>query len=258
MSDPSMETGRELAAEETERAPLTPIQTLKHTRDSLQKTRIGVGNRLNAITRGVDDMDDDITNAYRRLHTALEEWETQIDKLIVHELPTFPVWDYWLRHVKGVGPGLAAQLLSLLHHPLEDRGPSTWTKAAGMNPSPRPDGTTRLPRPRAGEGAIQYHPGLRKSLYLVGQSFVRTGGYYRTIYEQRKARVLAQHSGEKDWPLHRIDSVARWMTIRLFLCHLWEKWLECEGKTGRRAYVLDVLKHTHYIAPPEPVKGQKI
>lgn len=235
-----------------ERTP-NPLGQLHRTRMSLQKVRIGLGNRVDASRRGVDDNLDVVTDVYDKIRLQAEEWEGELNRVSAKQLETFPVWDHWLRHVKGIGPLLAVQMLALLHTPQPNRGPSTWSKAAGMNPSVRPDGQSRLPRPRVGEGTITYHPGLRKTLYLVGLSFVKTGGYYREVYDARKARLVSQHKDDPaNWPPHRLDSVAKWMAVRLFLSHLWEKWLESEGRgPGRRAYVLDVLKHQHYIAPPE-------
>lgn len=56
---------------------------------------------------------------------------------------------------------------------------------------------------------------------------------------------------DPDWPLFRVDSVARWSMIKLFLAHLYEKMLECDGLgSGRRAYVIEQLGHG-YIPPPE-------
>ena len=241
-----------MTQETVERPEPTKLKNLFNTRISLQKFRIQAGNRVAAVERGADDLEDDVTVAYQRIHASAQEWESIIDELAEAELAAFPVYDTWLKHVKGIGPMLAVQLLALLHEPTPERGPSSWTKAAGMDPRPRPDGTNRMPRPRAGEGTITYHPGLRKALYLIATSFVRGGGYYRTVYEQRKARVLAQHTGDKDWPPHRIDAVARWMTVRLFLSHLWEEYSRALGQgQGRRAYVLDVLNHPHYIPPPQ-------
>ena len=109
----------------------------------------------------------------------------------------------------------------------------------------------RLPRPRAGGGKITYHPWLRRCLHNVATSFVRNGGYYREVYDEGKARLTAFHEGDENWPPHRLDAVARWKTVKLFLAHLWEKWLESEGQNGRRAYVVDQLGHS-YKAPPEP------
>lgn len=262
-----------------ERRPLSGLRLLMDTQISLEKARVSVGNRVSALERGADDAEDPVLLVYRELHAALEGWEERMEDLAAAEARKFPVWDYWLSHVKGIGPALASQMLAMLLPPLPDRGPSTWYKAAGLAPEERPDGLSRLPRaqkPRCGacssttfrlkEGArvcsecgwqapeglgrLSYYPRLRRCLHNVATSFVRVGGYYRTVYETRKERLQVQHAGDSQWPPHRVDSVARWQMVKLFLSHLWEQWLEAEGQTGRRAYVLDVLKHPHYVPAP--------
>ena len=114
----------------------------------------------------------------------------------------------------------------------------------------------RLPRARRGEGKVTYHRWLRRCLWNVGKSFVRTGGYYRQAYEGRKARLVSLHVTDSAWPPHRLDSAARWATIKLFLSHLWEAWCEAEGIPNRRAYAVE---HGHaYVPRPMPDGCRKL
>lgn len=220
----------------------SPLRYLHDTQVSLEKFRIQLGNRVSAIARGVDDAERPVPEAYDRVRVLAEQMETEIDKAIKDELASWPVWDQWLRHVKGIGPSLAGQMLALLLPPLPDKGPSSWYKAAGLSPEVRPDGLHRLPRARKGEGKITYHPWLRRCLYNVATSFVRNGGYYRTAYERQKARVLENAQRDPDqWPPHRIDSTARWIVVKLFLSHLWDAWCAAEGITSRGPYGLTTL-----------------
>ena len=216
-----------------------------------------MGNRVAAVERQVDDLDEATADLYNRLYAQAELWEEEIDAHLARYVAQIPVWDHWLSHVRGIGPALAASLIVLLLPPLPDAGPSTWYKAAGLVPELRPDGTMRLPRARAGEGKTTYHRWLRRSLYNVATSFVRVGGYYRATYDREYKRLSERHAGDENWPRHRIDDAARWAMIKLFLSHLWEKWLEAEGQPSRRAYVIEVLGH-HYIPPPEPTDGKKV
>ena len=241
-----------------ERPPLTGLRLYHVTQVSLEKFRIQTGNRLSALERHADELDDPAAEAYRELFEVLDGFEARFEDLMLAEAKKYPVYDYWLKHVKGIGPALAGQLLAMLLPPLVERGPSTWYKAAGLTVEEH-DGQSRLPRARAGGGKLTYYPRLRRTLYNLATSFVRAGpGYYPDEYEKRKARLVAKHEGDANWPPHRLDAVARWSTVKLFLSHLYEKWLEAEGETGRKAYVLEVLGHTTYIAPPEPVAGRKV
>lgn len=241
------------------------LAQLHNAHVSVEKFRIQTGNRINAIARGVDEQLSPVPDVYQRVMRYAEQMEQALDAEIAEQLKTITIYTTWLQHVKGIGPSLAGAMLGMLIVPQPDKGPSMWYRAAGLAPSPitttKSDGTTvtlsRLPRPRAGGGKITYHPGLRRTLFLVGKSFVRTGGYYRTAYEQAKARIQHIHAEDPDWPPHRIDSVARWKAVKLFLSHLWEVWSELLGFEPRKPYVIDVLKHQTYIPAPRPQRDAK-
>ncbi len=266
------------------------LRLLHDTQVSLEKARNATGNRTFALESAADEAAGPVPAIYAEVTAALESWEERFEHLMDDEASRFPIYGYWLRSVRGIGPALASQLLAMLLPPLADRGPSTWYKAAGLTVEAREDGTNRLPRarkPRCANcqattfrrpmrsetkrvctecgttlppdaGKISWYPRLRRCLHNVATSFVRNGGYYRTVYEGRKERLTAQHAGDKAWPPYRLDDVARWATVKLFLAHLWEMWLEAEGVTGRRAYVIEVLGHPHYIPAPRSEGGRKI
>lgn len=348
------------------------MKLLLDSQRSIEKARIAIGNRASALERGVDHLGKPVPKTiYHRLEDRLLGMEAEVEEAMAEAVKQFPVYNFWLRHVKGIGPSLASQMIAMLLPPLPDRGPSTWFKAAGLVAEWREDQQAwRLPRPRkydvdevlpqrcsaktcgwkgqqannnrvcptCGEDsypALPYYPWLRRCLFNVATSFVRNGGYYRIVYEQQKQRLFDLHQPpaakilralkslalhqreaylrehyhdgvvnkvierlEKDavkqlkaknipvtgegvrviinhdlatyaaviqiaglddpnWPLVRIDSVARWSMIRLFLSHMWEMTLRAEGHPSRQPYVVEVLKH-HYIAPPEPNGDGKI
>lgn len=348
------------------------LNVLHKAHMSVEKFRVGLSNRIDSVERGADDLTPEAVALYKELLGFTNGMEALIDENIAKALNNIPVWNHWLKYIKGVGPSLAGQILALLLPPLSDRGVTTWYRAAGLMPERhckecgriikfeherlrsetrsggwdylnaanreedvekaigllnealsvfRQDGISRgegwadrrmsevmeaigqtdkardfteralellaptapeghaetcsykdslvsdnpgifimrLPRPRAGGGKITYHPGLRRALFLLATSFVRVGGFYRGHYDSYKERLRAQHMNSEEWPAHRLDASARWHTIKLFLSHLWEKWLEAEGKPMyKRPYVLDVLGHQTYIAPPVSTDKKKV
>ena len=236
--------------------PMSPLRHLHDTQVNLEKFRIALGNRVSALERGVDTATTPVPEVYERLADNALAMEHEIDAAIASELRRWPVYESWLRHVKGIGPSLAGQMLALLLPPIPDKGPSSWWKAAGLAPEQRDDGS-RLPRARQGEGKITYHPWLRRCLHNVATSFVRNRGYYRTTYDEAKARLVALHKDDTAWPPHRLDSVARWITIKRFTAHLWEAWCEVESIPRRDPYVVEKLGH-HYIPRPLPNSKEKI
>jgi len=342
----------------TTEAPERIVSPLRHLHDtavSIEKFRISVGNRVSAISKGVDGAVAPVPDVYERLLAQAEGMETEIDRAIARELDAYPVWDSWLRHVRGIGPSLAGQMLALLLPPIPTKGPSSWYRAAGLAPETRAEGESRLPRPRAvrcpdcasttfrmkegartctecgralapGEGKLAYHPWLRRCLYNVSDSFVKNGLYYREVYDTSKSQLFGLHAWKaaalynrwagtsgsvaldmlvttygraavekaasktraatkKDeppetvelwairptiaktiaiegisdpaWPLHRIESVARWKMAKFFLAHLWEAWAAAEGWTPRTPYVVEKLGH-QLVPRPMPEGKAKI
>lgn len=219
----------------------SPLRHLHDTQVTLEKFRIQLGNRVSALQRGVDEAENPVPSVYVNLTEMALTMEHEIDKAIAEEVQRWPVYNAWLRHVRGIGPSLSGQMLAMLLTPLPDKGPSSWYKAAGLVPEMRPDGLYRLPRARAGEGKITYHPWLRRCLYNVSTSFVKMGNYYRAVYDEEKAALATKHQGDAIWPPIRIDRAARWAMIKLFLSHLWETWCEADGIHNRGPYGLVTL-----------------
>jgi len=234
------------------------LKALVETAASVEKLRIAMGNRKSALIRGVDEAAGAVPDIYVRLFERVDDMEHIIDEGVAVAVKQHPVYDYWLSHVKGIGPALASQMLAFLLPPQPGFGVGTWYKAAGLAPQYREEqGQWRLPRARAGEGKTTHHRYLRRCLHNVGTSLVRTGGFYRTVYDDQKNRLIAAHLDDPEWPKHRLDNVARWITVKLLLSHLWHKWAEIEGIPIRPPYVIEVLGHTGYMPPPEP-NGKKI
>jgi hypothetical protein len=91
-------------------------------------------------------------------------------------------------------------------------------------------GTVRVAqgRPRRGERAA-YDLEAKTICYLIGVSFVRCGGPYRTLYDERKAHLAAHHP---EWPAKRVHLAAVRATVKRFLADLWVAWREAEGELG--------------------------
>ena len=80
-------------------------------------------------------------------------------------------------------------------------------------------------RPRRGERAT-YDLEAKTVCYLIGVSFVRCGGPYRAVYDERKAYLAAAH---RDWPARRVHLAAVRATVKRFLTELWVAWRCAEG-----------------------------
>jgi hypothetical protein len=102
------------------------------------------------------------------------------------------------------------------------RGPCAGTlRARGLAHSVR----VAQGRPRRGERAA-YDLEAKSVCYLIGVSFVRCGGPYRAVYDERKAHLAATHA---DWPPKRVHLAALRATVKRFLTELWVAWRAAEG-----------------------------
>lgn len=79
-------------------------------------------------------------------------------------------------------------------------------------------------RPRRGERA-PYDMEAKTICYLIGVSFVRCGGAYRELYDERKEHLATTHP---EWPAKRAHLAAVRATVKRFLADLWVAWHEAE------------------------------
>lgn len=80
-------------------------------------------------------------------------------------------------------------------------------------------------RPRRGEQA-PYDLDAKAVCYLIGVSFVRCGGAYRDVYDERKAHLVAMHP---TWPPKRAHLAAARAAVKRFLADLWVAWRAASG-----------------------------
>ena len=85
-------------------------------------------------------------------------------------------------------------------------------------------------RPRRGEQA-PYDLEAKAVCYLIGVSFVRCGGPYRDVYDERKAHLLAMHPS---WPPKRVHLAAARATVKRFLADLWVAWRDAVNDSSER------------------------
>ncbi len=95
---------------------------------------------------------------------------------------------------------------------------------------------------------LTYNPFLKMTCWKISGQFIKHGKFYRTVYEQAKAKYSVDASLTK---MH-IENRARRYTVKLFLSHLHEMWSKSEGREVKEFYYKkfgDFSGHT-YIEPP--------
>lgn len=144
-----------------------------------------------------------------------------MDKEIAASAAKLPVYG-WVESVRGVGP----LMLGLIVGECGDLGgyanPAKVWKRMGL--AVMPDGTRQ--RRVKGEEAIfhGYDPRRRSVAYLIGDCLIKGNrGYYRKLYDDRKAMEFARLDGEKGAKGHAHMRASRYIQKR-FLKHLWQAW----------------------------------
>ncbi len=156
------------------------------------------------------------------------------------------VWP-WLRHVRGIGPSLGAQLLARLDIQRARHPASFWAYCGlGTVASQEDAGAHRVAVPRTPRGSsAAYDHSAKRLCHLVGVSFVRKGAWYRLMYELERARLDRTHG---DWtPLHRHRGAARAAT-KVFLRDLWCVWADLEQGRARGEPSPSSLTHAWNVA----------
>jgi len=243
----------------------------------IQDVRIRTANRLRA-------MPQETVGIYPKSLIDLEkQLKSQADTLLQNE----PIY-VWMNKIKGIGPCLAGGLIASINIafvPIEnldkvdeiqkeysmktkdkkflvptvrgiqafDRISNLWSYC-GQSVV---DG--HAPKRKRGE-KINWSTKLRVLCWKLGESFVKTGDFYREIYEKFREvedqRDYICNACKKKYPKakqcskgHRYARAKR-KTVKLFLSHLWLKWRTLEGLPVSEPYIIGKDVHSNFILYP--------
>lgn len=223
---------------------------LKELRTSYRKLMDGVKTfpRMNSF-KGDEVISDYTELSLVHQYMQLEETEKSHFTKLSNILHTYPVYQYFLEEVRGVGPAMAAVIISELDV-YKAKYPSSFIMYAGLDVAP--DGKGRSRRKEhlveqeytnkeggiATKLGITFNPFLKTKLVgVLGSSFLRSGRdhKYSSIYYNYKNR-LENHPKHKDKSVgHRHNMAIRYM-IKHFLIDLHVKWRELEGLEVSKPY----------------------
>lgn len=257
---------------------LNVIKTLK---DSYRRLTDGVAkNRTIPTEQGFKG--DEVISSFTEIvlvdqYLALEKQETRQFGQLVHTLEHIPIYMEYLRDVRGVGPALAAVLITYLD-PAKARHASSFWKYCGLDVGP--DGAGRSRRAehlidreyinKDGNPATRlsttYNPWLKmKLLGALGPSFLRSNSPWRAEFDNYKHRIMSDpnrekialnewkklHKASKDegstvhmadfWSPGRIKNAALRYMVKQFLADLWVKWRTLEGLPVSEPYAVAKL-----------------
>ena len=217
------------------------LRALVDFRAQIQKQRIAISNRLDALAREADEAQPTTSALWERWFDELKDMESGIDDDIKANTDDYPIIAL-MTEVKGVGKVLAAQAVAHIDITRASHVSSLWRYAGfGVNA----DGE----RDRLQKGVkAPYNKGLKTICWKIATSFMRSNSPYREIYDKAKERYERERP---DWTKGHIHNAAVRKMIKIWLQHLWIVWRQLEGLPVTLPYVFDDARHTHYITPEQ-------
>lgn len=172
----------------------------------VQKMRMELENQLRSFKQGASEQDAEVVKT--TFADKLRLLEKDIQKYLQENIEQEPIYDTWLKNIKGIGPVLGAGLVSWIGRvephtitiydkktgkPLIDKktkqpvtkekGYATISKLWAYSGLKVDNDTGKAIKRKKGEKA-NYNARLKTLLWKVGESFVKGGDGYRTLYEQ--------------------------------------------------------------------------
>jgi hypothetical protein len=222
----------------------------------VQQVRVGAQNRVRAAaTRGLAPESEQVLLDW--LDSRMEKQERELKAMVLAQIKAEPIWEDWLKGVKGIGPCIAGGLMAWAG---DCSRFDTVSKLWAYSGQHVVDGAA--PRRKAGQKA-NWNPTMRTLCWKAGKSFVMVGDGYRAIYDAEKARLRVIHPVPVEYdpprktkagePLRmysdgHVDAMARRKTVKLFLSHYWEKARTLAGLPVREPYALEQMGHTTRVA----------
>lgn len=224
------------------------IRTIVRTLYDFQDLRIRLAGRLRKKADETDmdmapdtdeiDIDPGSLPVVRATWEQMVKWEKELKSVLAAELKGMPIYEQFLKNVKGVGPMMAGVIVSEYDITRAPTVSNLWS-FTGLAP-----GKDKLVK---GKKAT-FNTWLRtKMCGVLAGSFLKCGSPYRQFYENMKTR-LENKAPWKDEPKpgHRHRAAIRYM-MKMFLRDLYIAWRTVEGLPVRKPYEEEYLGKTHSV-----------
>jgi len=183
-----------------------------------------------------------------------------------------PIYQAWLKHVKGIGPTLSAAIITRIGAVDRFETASSLWAYGGLDVR-----NGRARKKQKGEKA-NWDPELRKLIaFKVPEQFIQGKGknwFGRNLYDQYKAFYEQVHdercpvwshsdkkitnggakatvNGQGCSRKGHINNMAKRKVGKVFLACLWAVWRELQGLPTREPYATTLKNHTHLISPKD-------
>jgi len=223
----------------------------------IQKLRVAHSNRLGLYRRfGFDEVEE-----YEYYINMLKNAEDRLSKEISNILEYHPLWNDWLKYVKGVGKFWTACIIAWIDDISRFPNVSKLWKYSGYAVI---DGVGQ--RKRRGQRP-SFNIKLKALFYKIGVNLLKAHSVYSEIYEKAKKyysgrkdileyhKKKAEESEKESVKLslagykNHIHMMALRRMIKIFISHVWYVWRKGEGLEVKKPYPIDILGHSDYIYP---------
>lgn len=239
----------------------------------LQKTRIASENRKRKVLKQNNIL---ITEMIDKIKKNEKEYKSFIQDMLADE----PIWKEFLQHVNGVGEIATMKLLSF---PLDlKKNVTSWWSYAGLVPnvykcqceeghkmlSPKEISicnykdfenkeechakivSCQIGQSRRYNGYKSFwNPKLKTLAFIVSDSFIKQGKYYRKVFDFYKKKALEKGLQKAHAHMH-----AKRLTFKIFLSHLHQAGCELLGVPYRKPYQFEFLNHKSFISWKEVIE----
>lgn len=219
----------------------------KKVLDVLRKNYVKITDGITKFPRRTSFKGNEVISNYTELcllkqYVDLEDAEEMHFKLLKNSLKDYPIYTDFLESVKGVGPAMAAVIISEIDIE-KAKYASSLHKLAGLDVVlPQGEGRSKKKEhlvevtyiDREGEEktkmSITFKPFLKTKLCgVLGPSFLRAGdNKYSQIYNNYKNRLENSPAHTEKSKGHRHNMSIRYM-VKMFLIDLYAEWRAIEG-----------------------------
>jgi hypothetical protein len=220
----------------------------------LQRQRMK--NFIASLKKNLKKMDLEFSKIYilEEEITKVQKIIDEIEKEIALELTGLPIWERFMKNVKGLGEPTAGIIISKIGDIARFHSISALRKYSGWYPQ---DGKA-VRKTMGSTAGFSVH--LHQTLYHWGEAILKANDpHYRPMYDNFKAKIREKHPEWNDRkatkgkkiegiPMH-IHRMAMRKTIQMFLSDLFCIWRDLEGLEQTKPYAVEVLGHEGFIDP---------
>jgi len=240
---------RDIIRRKIEGIPLDKPEEKKEDKDFLKRySDEKLGYYLNVLVRRgeITEYEREYLLSLINLSRETEKIEDKYKHLMEEYIKQEPIWEEWLKNIKGISIVLTSNLLKTFGYCENFKYVSSIWRYCGLDP----DGAKGR---RHGE-KIHYNPKAKTLSWKIGDSFIKQRTQpYRQIYDSEKQRQLNLiEEGVENAPKNKLhaDLRARRKMVKVFYQHYYVVARTLKGLTVTKPYAYDKLGHKNIVPPP--------